>query len=144
MKILLSMTVIFNMFLYGAGFVKSDTVVLDTKKNLMWQDDLEVTQYKTTWSLAKEYCATLTLSGYTDWKLPTVKELQSLVDVKRANPAIHEEFSHCEPTSYWTSTQDMTNKNHAWYVGFKTGATFKDSKDYDCYIRCVRTRFRRR
>lgn len=139
----LILLIMFGITLLGANFVKSEKVVIDVTKNLMWQDDMEVTQYKTTWSLAKEYCSTLTLNGYTDWKLPSAKELQSIVNIKRANPAIYEEFRYCEPTSYWTNSQDMGNKNDAWYVGFKTGATFKDSKDYDCYVRCVRTRFKR-
>lgn len=135
--------VFFSISLYASSFARSESVVLDLKRNLMWQDNQEVVEYKTTWSLAKEYCSTLTLSGYTDWKLPTVKELQTIVDIKKEKPAIYEEFKNCEPTSYWSNSQDMSNKNHAWYVGFKSGATYKDSKDYDCYVRCVRTRFRR-
>jgi hypothetical protein len=144
MKILLM--VFFSLFLYASEshFIKSDNVVIDTKKNLMWQDNEDVTVYKTSWGLAKDYCETLTLSGYTDWRLPTVKDLQGIVDIKKAKPAIYEEFKFCESTSYWTRSLDMSNKNHAWYVGFKTGATYKDSKDYDCYVRCVRTRFKQR
>ncbi|MEA3290560.1 MAG: DUF1566 domain-containing protein [Campylobacterota bacterium] len=131
-------------FVYGASnFLKSDNVVIDITKNVMWQDNIEVIEYKSSWSIAKEYCRALTLNGYTDWKLPKIKELQSIVNTKKANPAIFEEFVFVEPTSYWSNTQDMTNKSNAWYIGFKTGATYKDSKDYDCYVRCVRSRFKK-
>ena len=134
---------IFSIYLFATNFVKSENVVIDLNKNLMWQDNTEVLEYKSSWSLAKEYCSTLTLNGYTDWKLPTIKELQSIVNIKRSKPAIANEFEFCEPTSYWSNTQDMVKPVNAWYVGFKTGATFKDSKDYDCYVRCIRTRFKK-
>jgi len=129
--------------LYANNYLKSENIVLDIKKNLMWQDNEEVTQYTSNWSLAKEYCHSLTLNGYTDWKLPTIKELQKIVDITKKPPAINKEFKYIEPSSYWSNTQDITNRSYAWYVGFKTGATFKDSKDYDCYVRCIRTRFKK-
>ncbi len=129
--------------LFGSNFVKSENIVIDISKNLMWQDNIDVIQYKSSWSLAKEYCESLTLNGFTDWKLPSIKELQTIVDIKKAKPALYEEFKFIEQTSYWTSSQDITNDAYAWYVGFKTGATYKDSKDYDCYVRCIRSRFKK-
>ena len=127
--------------LIASNYVKSENVVIDIKKNLMWQDNIDNIQYTSNWTLAKEYCSSLTLNGYTDWKLPTIKELQQIVDINKAKPAVNDQFKFTEPSSYWSNSQDLTNKNYAWYVGFKTGATFKDSKDYDCYIRCIRSRF---
>lgn len=124
-------------------YVKSDNVVIDITKNIMWQDNIDVVEYKSGWTLAKEYCNSLTLNGFTDWKLPTISELQTIVNVKKTKPAIFEEFKYIEHTSYWSRSQDITNDAYAWYVGFKTGATFKDSKDYDCYVRCVRSRFKK-
>ncbi|MEA3352916.1 MAG: DUF1566 domain-containing protein [Campylobacterota bacterium] len=135
---------ILSISLYGSSnFTKSENVVIDLTRNIMWQDNIEVIEYKSSWSLAKEYCNELTLNGYTDWKLPSIKELLRIVNIKRANPAIFKEFKYVEPTSYWSNSQDMSNKNYAWYIGFKTGAVFKDSKDYDCYVRCVRSRFKK-
>ena len=130
--------------LTASNFLKSDNIVIDLKKNLMWQDDIEATQYTETWGMAKEYCKSLTLSGYTDWKLPTIKELQTIVNIKKKGLAIDAQFKYTQPSSYWSNTQDITNRSYAWYVGFKTGATFKDSKDYECYVRCIRTRFKQR
>ncbi|MEA2050567.1 MAG: DUF1566 domain-containing protein [Campylobacterota bacterium] len=124
-------------------YVKSDNVVIDISKNIMWQDNIDVIQYKSGWTLAKEYCNSLTLNGFTDWKLPTIKELQTIANIKKAKPALYDEFKYIEHTSYWSRSQDITNDAYAWYVGFKTGATYKDSKDYDCYVRCVRSRFKK-
>lgn len=128
---------------YASNFFKSENVVIDIDKNLMWQDTEDVKIFKSNWSLAKEYCNSLTLNGFTDWELPSIKELQTIVDVKNKKPAVNEEFKFCENTSYWSNSQDIKSKNYAWYVGFETGATFLGSKDYNCYVRCVRTRFRK-
>ncbi|MBD3842399.1 MAG: DUF1566 domain-containing protein [Campylobacterales bacterium] len=136
---------IFILTLFGyerSNFLKTDEVVIDLKRNLMWQDNSDAKIYLSNFTLAKEYCETLSFSGFTDWKLPNIKELQTIVDVERKEVAIAKEFENFEPSSYWSSTVDMSNETNAWYVGFKTGATFKDSKDYDCYVRCVRTRFK--
>lgn len=129
--------------MWGYNFLKSDNIVIDIDKNLMWQDNEEVKIYKSNWSLAKEYCKSLTLNGYIDWRLPSIKELQTIVDVRKKKPAVNEQFKFCQNTSYWSNTPDIKNKNYAWYVGFETGATFLGSKDYDCYIRCIRNRFKK-
>lgn len=53
------------------------TIVIDTATNLMWeQSDGGVTY---TWSGAMDYCEDLELGGYTNWRLPDNKELQSIV-----------------------------------------------------------------
>jgi len=124
-------------------YVKSENIVININKNLMWQDNQDTLVYTSNWTLAKEYCKTLSLNGYTDWKLPTIKVLQEIVDITKFNPAINTNFKYIQPSSYWSSSADMKYKGNAWYVGFKTGATFKDSKDYNCYVRCVRTRFKK-
>lgn len=134
---------IFSSILFSSNFIKSENIVIDIKKNLMWQDNQENVEFTENWTLSKEYCSSLTLNGYTDWKLPSIKELQSIVDISKKKPSINSEFKFVVPSSYWSKSQDLVNKNNAWYVGFKTGATFRDSKDYDCYIRCIRTRFQK-
>ncbi len=136
-------SLILSSTLFSNNFIKSENIVIDIKKNLMWQDNSDSAEYTANWTLSKEYCTSLTLNGYTDWRLPTIKELQTIVDISKKKLAINTEFKFTEPSSYWSNSQDMVNKNNAWYVGFKTGATFRDSKDYDCYIRCIRSRFKK-
>lgn len=142
MRVFFLFFICFN-FLIASNFFKSENIVVDINKNLMWQDDEDVKIFKSNWSQAKEYCRSLTLNGYTDWKLPTIKELQTIVDISNKKPAINEQFKFCQTTSYWSNNQDIKDKNYAWYVGFETGATFIGSKDYDCYVRCIRQRFKK-
>ena len=59
--------------------------VSDTSTGLMWQQDTDRqtgNKYYVlmTWEEALLYCENLQLGGYTDWRLPTVKELRSLAD----------------------------------------------------------------
>ena len=62
-----------------------DCTVTDNVTGLIWQqEDDDVTK---TWEEALAYCETLTLAGPTDWRLPDIKELMSIVDNTRNNPA---------------------------------------------------------
>lgn len=89
------------------------------------------------WTDALPYAESATLAGYSDWRLPNVKELQSIVDYSRApssrgvEAAIDPIFS-CTPFVneagaddygyYWTSTSACFTKGRpfhfAWYVAF--------------------------
>ena len=60
----------------GANTVK------DNHTGLEWQDNRDAKTVKRDWQGAKGYCQELTLAGYDDWRLPTIKELQSIIDIK--------------------------------------------------------------
>ncbi len=64
-----------------------DGTVTDTSTGLMWQQ--AGSSNSMTWEQALAYCEGLNLGGYTDWRLPTIKELYSLVDYTRYDPAIN-------------------------------------------------------
>jgi len=54
-----------------------DGTVLDTKTNLLWASKSSETM---NWDNAKTYIANFKGSGYTDWRMPTQSELESLMD----------------------------------------------------------------
>lgn len=113
----------------------SDTVT-DEFTKLMWQDDAVGSQMD--WTSAVSYCSALTLSGYTDWRLPTRQELQGIADYGKTNPAISTTFLNTNTSYYyWTSTDHVASSD-AWCVGFGSGDQTNFFKSNGLYVRCVR------
>jgi len=107
---------------------------------LTWQkDDDDTTR---TWEQALGYCEGLTLAGYTDWRLPNIKELHYLVDSATYNPAIDTTaFPSSKAAPYWSSTTIASASSFAWFVDFYygyAGAPYSD-KTGSYYVRCLRS-----
>ena len=62
-------------------------IVIDHATGRMWQDT-ESSNRKMTYADAASYCESLSLGGYDDWKLPGLKDLKSIVDYSRSEPAL--------------------------------------------------------
>lgn len=110
-----------------------DGTISDLATGLMWQmADDGITK---DWEESLNYAEDLSLASYTDWRLPNIKELQSIVDYSKSpsttdTPAIDDLFVLSEikdPNGeknygfYWSSTthQDGRNKaSSASYVAF--------------------------
>ncbi len=116
----------------------SSAIVMDSETNLMWQDNSDAKVTKATWVEAKNYCEELNLAKYSDWRLPSIKELQSIVYVGRSTSVIKENFRNIAPDSYWSFSENASNSNYVWIVGFDIGATKYQAKQYKSNIRCVR------
>jgi len=83
------------------------------------------------------------LCGKTDWRLPTVDELQGLVDYgvdsSTDKPTIDETyFPNTVNWVYWTSSPLVGDSSVAWYVDFGFGNVYYDSRYYDLHVRLVR------
>ena len=61
-----------------------DGTITDLNTDLMWQQD---SGDKVTFSEATSGADTLTLAGYTDWRLPSIKELYSLINFNGTDPS---------------------------------------------------------
>ncbi len=109
-----------------------DTTVSDAATGLMWQQD---DYHSSNWQDAINYCEDSTTGSHSDWRLPNVKELHSLVDYSRApattnSAAIDPIFTSTSFTNeggnndwgaYWSSTTHVTYTDHgtsAAYVSF--------------------------
>jgi hypothetical protein len=118
----------------GRYTVASGTV-FDTNTKLTWQQTGPSAQYS--WSDALTYCQTLSLTG-TGWRLPTVKELQTIVDYSQRYPAIDTTAFPAPAIIYWSSSPSASPGLDAWYVEFNTGGTFILFEGDTANVRCVR------
>jgi hypothetical protein len=122
-----------------------DGTVTDACTGLMWQRqtaDVNEDGHSTDedflpWCNALAYCEDLGLAGHDDWRLPSVRELQSIADYGRSNPSINSVFDALW-SGYWSSTS-FPNPANAWIVGFDVGFVGYDDKVVGSYyIRAVR------
>jgi hypothetical protein len=64
------------------------------------------------------------LCGFSDWRLPTVQELQSVVDFGAANPSIRStSFPNTLSLHHWSSEMTRFAAGQAWSVSFASGLT---------------------
>jgi hypothetical protein len=97
-----------------------DGTITDNYTGLIWQKiQPSVTM---TWEEALVYAEGLSLAGKTDWRLPNVKELQSLNDVSLKMPSISKVyFPNISSGNYWSSTTLMNAPSKAWDINIDYG-----------------------
>ncbi len=119
--------------------------VMDATTELTWQREASTataTTNKFSWEGAKTYCADLVLGNRTDWRLPEVTELLTLVDPAYGNPAAMTPSPLSTKNvnvNHWTNTAmaSLTTPG-AWFVDFEIGSS--DSTDLvltEGAVRCV-------
>ncbi len=122
-----------------------DGTVTDSATGLMWQQGTSAT--KMTWQAALEYAEGLSLADYDDWRLPTLKELGSIVDYNSFNPSIYPAIPAIDmalfpgtvlESFYFSSTTGAPYYSSAWCVDFYRGLSYWLSKDLVHPVRAVR------
>jgi len=119
-----------------------DGTVTDNKTKLMWSKNANLFESQE-WEQAKSSCDGLTLAGHSDWSLPSISELWSLVDISQFNPALPagHPFTIVPWNSYsWSSTtvHGGVPPPCAWNVSFITGSVFSDEETSEKNVWCVR------
>ena len=112
-------------------------VVIDKITGLMWEDDINTKTVKEDWGNANRYCKKLNFAGHHDWHLPTIAELETLIDTSKVNPAIKAEFQNTASDSYWSSSP-VSYSSNAWGVYFSDGYSGSNDESHSYYVRCVR------
>lgn len=115
-----------------------DGTIQDNYTGLTWQKFAPTTPM--TWEAALEYAKSVTLGGKWDWRLPNIKELQSLNDVSRVKPSINKTFFPNIVTSafYRSSTTQYKTPAIAWDLNTDYGVVTYNEKSLNEYVILVR------
>ena len=112
--------------------------ITDNVTGLIWQKTPYVDSL--TWENSLTYADTLTFNGFTDWRLPNIKELQSINDESLINPSVNTTYFPTISKSkfYWSSTTLPNQTTKAWYLYPAFGITTYDYKTVAHHLICVR------
>lgn len=127
--------------------LNGDTEVKDKQTGLIWQrcslgqvwSGTTCTGTAATYNWANALQTAKNMGG--DWRVPNIKELDSLVEEACYNAAINETFFPATQTRtrgyYWSSSPVPISG--AWYVHFDYGYVSFDGKNDSLYVRLVRS-----
>ncbi len=113
----------------------NDGTITDTDTGLMWT---QAPSSALSWTAALTYAEGLSLAGFTDWRLPNVKELQSLEDIPRATasaattaPCMNRIlFPAVTAAGHWSSTSVKSGTpTEAWVVDFGVTSSATPSRN---------------
>ncbi len=94
-----------------------------------------------TWDQAVALTGTVPFAGQSDWRLPNIRELQTIVDRTVINPAINGVvFPNTPNSGSWSSSPWVGSASYPWLVDFSTGATpnYAASRGSSLAVRLVR------
>ncbi|OYY95774.1 MAG: hypothetical protein B7Y41_00305 [Hydrogenophilales bacterium 28-61-23] len=117
-------------FRYGAAwpeprFEMLPAGVLDRLTGLLWRHSANLTAQPVVWRAALVAVAELDREGAgSAWRLPTINELESLVDCAKYSPALPSghPFANVQDI-YWSSTTSLFEPDWAWALYLDKGAT---------------------
>jgi AAA ATPase containing von Willebrand factor type A (vWA) domain len=123
----------------GSG---DEKIVFDENLKLEWQQKIPEGEFD--WQSAANYCGQEYAGSY-GWRLPTPKELLSIADNGKFDPAINTDYFPGTPDEwFWTSADFAStadaDQNKAWFVRFDKGFLSHKAKTESekMHVRCVR------
>ena len=118
--------------LFRFEVVMDGEAVLDHETNLVWQRN--VSESVIVWPLAVSGCRGILIGGRYGWRLPSVEELATLIDVNQSDPALPPLHSFTPEGftgfgQYWTSTTYTLIPTNAWTVSFEGNGALATDQD---------------
>ena len=138
-----------------------DGTITDTCTGLMWQKDtadasgdgavhvppdVEPSDQEM-WCDALDYCENLIFATHSDWRLPNIRELYSILDYGTTNPPMDTAVFGMLQQRYWSSTSVNSDPSNAWYVtlnlndrtaNLRGGDLHREGKNQPYLVRAVR------
>lgn len=126
---------------FTPGSDATSNCVMDNLTGLMWLKNPDAT--KRTWTDAIAYCegldGTSGRGGFTDWRMPNVMELLSLLDYGHVSPALPSGHPFIVQSAIYSSgTTYINHPGYQWNVGIATGGTDVGAKTGSFYVWPVR------
>ena len=126
-----------------------DATVTDQSTGLMWARCPEGlsgsacadgTVANFTWEAALIRARDSSLAGYTDWRLPNIKELSSIVEERCSNPHINlAVFPNTPASFFWSASPEANSSYEAWSVRFYNGYASNGYRYAGYHVRLVRS-----
>ncbi len=117
--------------------VNGDGTVTDQLTSLVWMQSAYTDSLS--WESALQYTDTLQFAGADDWRMPNMRELQSIAAYDRANPSLDlSVFPGLTSGKFWSSTTLPNQPLKAWYFDTRFGITTYADKSSRLLLVCVR------
>lgn len=116
----------------------ADGTIKDGATGLMWQQSGSEVNFS--YQAALDYINELNskcFAGYSDWRIPTITELLSLLEPEKINGYLHISTLF-DGKQQWCWSSDKRTKSSGWYLFFYSGNVNWDFFDLDNYVRAVR------
>lgn len=106
--------------------VNGGIIVTDLSTNLQWAKEYKI---NLSWKESLEYCENLYYAGYSDWRLPNINELKTLLNRERSEPASN--FPDIRIGFLWSSSSRFNGGSEAWFATSDLGTTGVREMSYD-------------
>jgi len=109
----------------GHRFEANDRTITDTFTNRMWLKDANIYNEPLNWQSAINEIEAINqekIFGYNNWRLPGIRDLESLTDLGQHSPALstNHPFDRIQEF-YWSSTASAYDSDYAWALYTKDG-----------------------
>ncbi len=111
----------------GKTIVDNGDYITDSESDLIWQKEWKGLDF----IRAIPYCEDLDLAEYSDWRLPTIDELETISDVGNSDPF--------KTVTSWYLSSTETSEGLVWSRDLNVGGKRHEvNKERDFAVRCVR------
>ena len=90
--------------------------ITDIKTGLTW---IRFDPVERTWQETIDYAEDLNFAGGRDWRIPSLRELETLINRNRYKPA--SDFPNMPPLYLWSSSSTFYDLTEAWGINFQIG-----------------------